>query len=112
MSRKAARVIQRGGNRYSHVTLWELAIKSALGKIQLTANAERVTARSFVLIVASRLQLTPIAIEFDDLAGVESLPSHHNDPFDRLLAVQARRRGLSIVSSDPMFERYGIERVW
>ncbi len=38
----------------------------------------------------------------------EQLPSVHRDPFDRLLVAQARVEGLSLLTSDPVFERYGV----
>ena len=43
---------------------------------------------------------------------LESLPHHHRDPFDRMMAAQALERGLTIVSADPLFEKYGVERIW
>lgn len=112
LSSRAIKAIESGRNHYSQATLWELAIKSALQKVTLALDGERRTAREFVLAVASRLELAPIALEFDDLAGTESLPWHHKDPFDRLLVVQATRRGMPIVSSNAVFEKYGLRRVW
>ena len=113
LSKRAARLIRERGNYYSHVSVWELAIKSCLGKLALgTTGGQRVTAKQFMLNMIRDLELTPLLIEFDDLADVEGLPLHHKDPFDRLLVVQAKRRNLPIVSADPAFERYGVERVW
>ena len=89
-----------------------MAIKSSLEKIQLSLDGQRTSARHFIRAVATRLQLTPLELDFEDLAAVESLPLHHRDPFDRLLVTQAKRRDLPIVSSDPIFEQYGIRRVW
>jgi PIN domain nuclease of toxin-antitoxin system len=40
------------------------------------------------------------------------LPRHHKDPFDRLLAAQAQATGWPIISDDPMFEAYGVMRIW
>jgi len=57
-------------------------------------------------------ELSALPLEFDDLADVEALPSHHKDPFDRLLIVQAKRRDLPIISADAIFESYGVERAW
>ena len=109
---EAIHAIQSGGNHYSFVALWELAIKSALRKVTLAIDGNRTTAREFVLAAAKRLQLAPIPLEFDDFADVESLPYHHKDPFDRLLVVQATRRAIPIISSDAVFEQYGVRRVW
>jgi PIN domain nuclease of toxin-antitoxin system len=54
--------------------------------------------------------LLPLGIEH--ASAVVDLPFHHRDPFDRLLATQARREELAIVSSDKVFTRYGVRRVW
>jgi PIN domain nuclease of toxin-antitoxin system len=52
------------------------------------------------------------AVTLRDLTELESLPWHHRDPFDRLMAAQAIQRGLQVVSSDPIFEEYGVDRIW
>ena len=44
--------------------------------------------------------------------AVADLPFHHRDPFDRLLAAQCLSEGLTLISSDAVFEKYGVERVW
>ena len=44
--------------------------------------------------------------------GTEQLPFHHRDPFDRLLAVQARTEEMTIVALDEVFEAYGLKRLW
>ena len=113
LSSRAVKLVREAENFYSHVSVWELAIKSSIGKIELlTASGQRTSARSFLLKVVHDLQLRPLPIEFDDLAEVETLPRHHGDPFDRLLIVQAMRRNLPIISSDEQFDDYGVKRVW
>ena len=112
LSRPAVRAIEREKCFYSYVSLLELALKNRLKKVQLTLRQRPVSACDFVLHVADKLQLGAINLEFDDLADVEHLPLHHKDPFDHLLVVQAQRRGLSIVSCDQTFDKYGVKRVW
>lgn len=53
-----------------------------------------------------------LQIDLKDCYAVRDLPSAHGDPFDRMIAAQALRRGLTVVSADPVFEAYGCERVW
>ena len=65
-----------------------------------------------MLNLVRSMRLYPLPIEFDDVAGVEQLPFHHYDPFDRLLVIQAQRNHLPIVSADRVFEQYGVQRVW
>lgn len=113
LSKRATRLMGGGGNFYSHVSLWEMAIKSGLGKLKLrTAAGRPASARSFLLTIIHDLDLSALPIEFDDLAAVEILPLHHKDPFDRLLVAQAKRYGLPVISADPIFEQYGLERAW
>ena len=53
-----------------------------------------------------------LAVSLEHAGGVATLPFHHRDPFDRLLAAQARAEELSIVSADRIFPKYGVKRVW
>lgn len=113
LSKRAAKVIGDKDNFYSQVSLWEMAIKSSLGKLQLHGpNGQRASAKQFVLHIVRELRLSALPLEFEDLADVEDLPYHHRDPFDRLLVVQAKRLDLPIVSPDQSFNAYGVQRVW
>jgi PIN domain nuclease of toxin-antitoxin system len=42
---------------------------------------------------------------------VAALPPHHRDPFDRLLIAQAQIEGLTILTADPQFAEYDVERI-
>jgi PIN domain nuclease of toxin-antitoxin system len=113
LSRRAAEHMRKPGNFYSHTSLWEMAIKSSSGKLEVEGpDGSRWSAKQFLLQLAADLDMTTLPLELDDLANVEALPLHHKDPFDRLLVVQARRHRMTIVSADPVFERYGVKRVW
>ncbi len=48
----------------------------------------------------------------DHATMVEGLVPHHRDPFDRLLIAQAMVEGLPLVSADPVFDQYGVSRLW
>jgi PIN domain nuclease of toxin-antitoxin system len=87
----------------SAVSAWEIAIKSALGKI--TARAALATA-----LDDYGFDALPITVTHAD--AVRTLPPHHRDPFDRLLVVQARIEDLTIVSRDPAFRAYEVAQVW
>jgi PIN domain nuclease of toxin-antitoxin system len=45
-------------------------------------------------------------------AWAGTLPFHHRDPFDRMLIAQAIVEGMSLVSSDPAIDAYGVPRLW
>jgi PIN domain nuclease of toxin-antitoxin system len=91
----------------SAATLWETAIKVGLNKLNLSISY-RLWMRQ--AIADLEIQLLPITVEVAD-AQIQ-LPYHHRDPFDRLLAAQALVGELILVSSDPVFDRYGVNRLW
>jgi len=87
----------------SAISAWEIAIKRALGKLDLDDAVEDIAARNgFVAL--------PATIRHGDL--LRDLPLHHPDPFDRLLIVQALDEGLTILTSDRSFEPYRVPVVW
>jgi len=56
------------------------------------------------------MTVLPITVEYADAQA--GLPSHHRDPFDRLLVAQAQVENMALVSADPGFDPYGINRLW
>jgi PIN domain nuclease of toxin-antitoxin system len=85
------------------VSAWEVAIKTALGRMDLEAAVEEIVASNGFLPL-------PVTIRHGDL--LRELPRHHNDPFDRLLIAQALEEGLAILTSDRAFEPYRVPVVW
>jgi PIN domain nuclease of toxin-antitoxin system len=91
----------------SLASCWEIAIKVSLGKLTLTSSLERFVAEQMAIN-----GFQPLAITLAHVARVATLPFHHRDPFDRLLVAQAIDEDLIVVSADPVFEKYGVSRVW
>jgi PIN domain nuclease of toxin-antitoxin system len=87
----------------SAASAWEIAIKRAIGKL---------SAPDDLLEVVEKSGLAWIPIGEREAYEAGSLPMHHRDPFDRLLIAQARSRSATLVSSDPIFDRYGVSRLW
>lgn len=88
----------------SLASAWEMAIKCTTGKLRLGMPVgEYVRTR----LPRMRAQLLPI--DLPHVSAVEALPSHHRDPFDRLIVAQALVEGLTIVSSDRRLEQYGVK---
>lgn len=56
--------------------------------------------------------LSLLAIEPDDIFALGRLPSHHADPFDRLIIAQAIRRRMIVVTDDRTFPSYGVPVLW
>jgi len=91
----------------SLVSLWEMQIKSGLGKLSLRLPLQ-------VLVADHQekngLQLLPITL--DHLLALDALPHHHKDPFDRLLIAQAQVESMSLASMDHIFAGYPVSLVW
>ena len=87
----------------SVVSVWETAIKVRLGKLNVPPN---VIGWMPGQLRESRISLLTITLEH--AAGVETLPRHHRDPFDRLLIAQALVESLTLVTSDRRLAAYGV----
>jgi PIN domain nuclease of toxin-antitoxin system len=83
----------------SSASIWEIAIKSKLGKIE--GDAEALAA----VIEASGFHELPVTARH--AAAVATLPMHHTDPFDRLLLAQAFTEPLGFVTADRVLAAYG-----
>src|SRR5437763_9216996 len=96
LSAVAKALIEDPQNRklVSVATCWEIAIKAGLGKLVLGEPSH-----SFLSREIARNNFDLLAISFDHATGVETLPRHHGDPFDRLLITQALPGSLPIVTA-------------
>lgn len=83
----------------SIAALWEIAIKSATGKLSMPTDPSQ---------ALSDLALTILPISLAHVQRVQSLPFHHRDPFDRMMIAQAMEEGLTIVTRDRIFSAYGV----
>ncbi|HKS88144.1 MAG TPA: type II toxin-antitoxin system VapC family toxin [Stellaceae bacterium] len=105
LSQRAAEEIQDSGSDIvvSIATLWEIAIKRALGKLQFLEDFHEVMRdEGFALL----------PITYGHLHALEALPQHHRDPFDRLLIAQALAEGIPVATADRRFGAYGVQIVW
>jgi PIN domain nuclease of toxin-antitoxin system len=83
----------------SAASVWEIAIKQALGKL---------TGPPDLLDALDRCGLTELPIRSRHAVEAGSLPLLHRDPFDRMLVAQARCDGLTLLSRDPQVQRYDV----
>lgn len=91
----------------SMASLWEIAIKISLGKLQLK--------QPYDTFIPEQLAINGIGIlnlSLHHTATVAALPFHHRDPFDRLIAAQAKVEDMPLVSADPSFDLYPVKRIW
>lgn len=105
VSRRAARALmdERNSVALSAVSVWEIAIKRSLGKLDIEPSWRNALAR---------LDFDPLPVTAAHAHEVEALPWHHRDPFDRLLVAQATLEGHALVSADPRLADYGVDVVW
>lgn len=109
LSSRARDVIRVGENDlyFSAACAWEIAIKSSLDRILLPERADH--------FIPEQLRLNgfrPLTIQLSHALAVEDLPSHHRDPFDRLLVTQSQLEGMPIVTGDDQLLDYEVEIIW
>lgn len=109
LSVAAKALIEDPDNRklVSIASCWEIAIKCGLGKLKLGSQSQAFLGRE---IARNNFELLPISLSH--ATHVENLVLHHKDPFDRLLAAQTILERISLISADPIFDKYGISRLW
>ena len=85
---------------YSAASIWEIAIKSGLGRADFSVDPR---------VLRRRLQVngyTEVPVTGAHAAAVDLLPPIHRDPFDRLLVVQSQIEGLPLWTADAVLGRY------
>lgn len=91
----------------SIASIWEIAIKVSLGKLQLSAPID-----TFVPALFQRNGFRLLPIQIEHTLKVATLPYHHKDPFDRILIAQSLVEATQIASADVLFDSYGVDRHW
>lgn len=109
LSSRAREIIADGKNEIflSAASAWEIAIKTAKGRLVLPEEP--------ALYVASRMNLhriQPLPVQVSHALRVYELPPHHADPFDRLLVAQCQLESLPLITKDEEIRRYEVETIW
>lgn len=87
----------------SAVSVWEVSVKRALGKLRAPDDlAARIESSSF----------SPMNITIAHAMAAGELPRHHQDPFDRMLIAQANLEQCTLVSRDRRILEYEIPLIW
>jgi len=99
LSRKAEALIRGAEDVYvSAASLWEIAIKVRIGKIEARPQD--------VMNWTEKNDFVELPVTFRHAALVADLPLHHGDPFDRLLVAQAISEPLHLLTVDEQLKRY------
>jgi PIN domain nuclease of toxin-antitoxin system len=97
---EARRAIEEADTVYvSAASAWEIAVKTALGRLRPTRTVGEASSDSGFL---------ELPVTFRHAQRLTGLPPHHHDPFDRMLVAQAAVEELALVTRDPVFARYGV----
>lgn len=88
----------------SSASIWEIAIKHSLEKLSLPAAP-----RDFVTSRLVTTQTEVLSITAAHALRVADLPSHHRDPFDRMIVAQAMVEATPLLTADKALRRYGVE---
>jgi PIN domain nuclease of toxin-antitoxin system len=86
----------------SAVVIWEIRIKEALGKLTIPNNFRE---------VLEQQPFHSLDVTAEHAHALADLPSHHRDPFDRMLIAQARVERMTLVTRDPRFAAYDVSLV-
>jgi PIN domain nuclease of toxin-antitoxin system len=108
LSRRASTLLANLDNSIliSAAVGWELAIKVTLGKFKPPSILDGLDR----LIQQEAFSELPITLAMAVHAGL--LPTHHSDPFDRMLVAQAQSLNIPILSADAILDRYDVKRLW
>ena len=112
LSPTAKTLIENGQNEIfiSIASLWEISIKTALGKLTINGKYETVIDD----VNDNSIQILPIS--FAHTVEQNRLPFHHRDPFDRIIISQAIVENMNFISADVVFDDYlkgkSIKRIW
>ena len=101
---RAVDLIEDGRNvvYVSAASIWEISIKRSLGKLRVPGDVPtEVDAASFIRL----------PISFEHAVEVTALPDLHADPFDRMLIAQARTERLTLMTHDPLMQRYDVQLI-
>jgi PIN domain nuclease of toxin-antitoxin system len=91
----------------SMASIWEMQIKLQLGKLELEIPLKNLVEEQ---CINNGLQVLPI--ETHHIFALADLPSHHKDPFDRLILSQSKLENLVLSSADNIFCQYDVHLFW
>lgn len=90
----------------SPVSIWEVQIKNALGKLPLRDSLSKIVAAQLIH------GLRELPIHSSHALALDLLPAVHKDPFDRMLAAQSIVEQMTLVTSDAIFQQYPVTVLW
>ncbi len=86
-------------------TVWEITRKVSIGKLEMP-GMKSLTG----LLRANGFRFLPLS--WEDAEAANDLPEHHRDLMDRMLIAAALQADRTVITTDRVFERYGVRTVW
>ena len=90
----------------SITSIWEIAIKSSLNKLELQGDFNQIAG----FLIDNDIEVMPIT--FEHIQRLLQLGFHHRDPFDRIIIAQAFTENLTVATKDTVFHAYGVDVIW
>lgn len=108
LSKIAKKAIQNIDNQIfiSIVSLWEIAIKTNIGKLNLNYSLQD------IITEVKNIGFEILPIEPQNLYILEQLELHHRDPFDRLIIAQGISEDAIVITKDENFSLYPVQLLW
>jgi PIN domain nuclease of toxin-antitoxin system len=91
----------------SYASLWEIAIKVNLGKLDTSG----MTVDEIALLL-QKLGFSLLPIHLEDISRLANLARLHRDPFDRMLIAQAQELGIPLLTNDAKIKQYPVKTIW
>ena len=91
----------------SAVSIWELSVKHALGKLPLPGVFDR-----FIVEQRERHGITALPLDEQAVLHLHKLPRLHRDPFDRMLICQTIEHDCVLLTPDPLITQYPVRTRW
>ena len=106
LSETAHSIIDTAECYFSKVSLWEIAIKQSLGKLQYKHSIPE------ILDLCRQENFLNIPVTENHIERIKTLDFIHRDPFDRLLIAQAQYENLTLITRDTIIPKYDVKTVW
>jgi PIN domain nuclease of toxin-antitoxin system len=107
LSERVRKLLPNASTWLSVASLWEILIKAQTGRLPLPRPTGPFVMAKLAL---NGVRLLPVSA--GHVLRIESLPPHHNDPFDRMLIAQSLEEKLPLVTADRVFADYPVEVIW
>lgn len=109
LNRRARELLssEREGLFLSAASSWEITVKHRLGKLELPEPPAK-----YIPACMSTWGIRGLDISHPHALALSDLPMHHQDPFDRILIVQAKLEQMTLLTADRIMEKYPVRTMW